>query len=91
LADNKHQTEQDMNIDTLAGEGTRTKGRLKESLGDAVGDRELQSDGIADQLAGSTRKAFGSLRDFARDQPVIAFAAAVVVGIALLGGLRERR
>jgi len=79
-----------MNIDTLAGEGTRTKGRFKESLGDAVGDPALQRDGVADQLAGSTRKAFGSLKDFARDQPVIAFAAAVVIGIALLGGIRGR-
>ncbi|CAA9538516.1 MAG: hypothetical protein AVDCRST_MAG23-1657 [uncultured Sphingosinicella sp.] len=77
-----------MNIDTVAGEGTNLKGRFKESLGDAVGDRELQRDGAADQVSGSTRKAIGALRDFARDQPVVAAAVALVVGWALLGGLR---
>jgi uncharacterized protein YjbJ (UPF0337 family) len=79
-----------MNIDTLAGEGTNMKGRFKESLGVAVGDRELQSDGAADQVSGNTRKLVGSLRDFVRDQPVVAAAVALVVGIALAGGLRGR-
>ena len=80
-----------MNIDTLAGEGTNLKGRFKESLGTAVGDRELQSEGAADQVSGNTRKLVGSLRDFVRDQPVIAAAVALVVGIALAGGLRGRQ
>jgi uncharacterized protein YjbJ (UPF0337 family) len=80
-----------MNIDTLAGEGTNLKGRFKESLGSAVGDRELQSDGAADQVSGNARKLFGSLRDFVRDQPVIAGVAALAVGAALTGGLRSRR
>lgn len=77
-----------MNIDTLAGEGTDLKGRFKESLGEAVGDPALRRDGVADQLAGNTRKAFGALRDFARSQPFAVAAVAVVVGIALLGGFR---
>lgn len=50
--------ESDMNIDKLAGEGTDLKGRLKESLGNATGDRELQSDGVADQLSGQVRQGF---------------------------------
>jgi uncharacterized protein YjbJ (UPF0337 family) len=77
-----------MNIDTLAGEGTALKGRFKESLGEAVGDPALQQDGAADQVTGNLRKAFGALRDFARDQPLVAAGAAVLVGMALLGGLR---
>jgi uncharacterized protein YjbJ (UPF0337 family) len=80
-----------MNIDTLAGEGTNLKGRFKESLGDAVGDRELQRDGIADQLSGSARKVFGTLRDFARDQPLAAAAVGAVIGAVLLNGLRGNR
>ncbi len=80
-----------MNIDTLAGEGTNLKGRFKESLGTAVGDRELQSEGAADQVSGNARKVVGGLRDFVRDQPVIAAVAALVVGIALTGGFRGRR
>jgi len=80
-----------MNIDTLAGEGTNLKGRFKESLGTAIGDRELQSEGAADQFSGNARKLVGGLRDFVRDQPVIAAAVALVIGIALTGGLRGRR
>jgi uncharacterized protein YjbJ (UPF0337 family) len=83
-----------MNIDTLAGEGTNLKGKLKEGLGDAVGDRALQREGVADQLSGDVRKGFGALRDFARDQPIIAAAVAGVVGFALLkgfGGNQDRK
>jgi uncharacterized protein YjbJ (UPF0337 family) len=82
--------EQQMNIDTLAGEGTNIKGRFKESLGTAIGDSEMRSEGVADQIGGSARKAVGGLRDFVRDQPVIAVVAALVVGFALFGGFRGR-
>ncbi len=78
-----------MNIDTLAGEGTEIKGRFKESLGGALGDRTLEREGMSDQAAGSLRRAFGEVRDFARDYPVVAAAAALVVGYALLGTLRR--
>ena len=77
-----------MNIDTLAGEGTELKGRFKESLGNATGDRELQTDGVVDQLSGQVRQGFGALRDFVRDQPLAAAAIAGVIGFALLQGLR---
>ncbi len=80
-----------MNIDTVAGEGVDLKGRFKESLGNAIGDTALQQDGLADQIAGNVRKGFGSLRDFARNQPFAAAAAAGVVAIALLGSLRGRK
>ena len=73
-----------MNIDSLAGEATDMKGKFKESLGDAAGDSALQRDGMADQLSGKTRKGFGALRDFARDQPLAAAAIAGIVGFALL-------
>jgi uncharacterized protein YjbJ (UPF0337 family) len=73
-----------MNIDTLAGEATDMKGKFKESLGDATGDQGLQQDGMVDQLSGKTRKGFGALRDFARDQPLVAAAIAGIVGFALL-------
>lgn len=80
-----------MNIDTLAGEGTTMKGEFKESLGDATGDTQLQHDGMADQLSGNVRKGFGALRDFARDQPLLAAAGAGAVLLALFGNLRGRR
>lgn len=80
-----------MNIDTLAGEGTDMKGRLKSSLGDATGDPGLQQDGMVDQLSGQARKGFGAVRDFAARQPLAAAAIAGVAGLALLGQLRGRQ
>jgi len=80
-----------MNIDTLAGEGTDMKGRLKSSLGDATGDPALQQDGAIDQLSGQARKGFGAVRDFAARQLLAAAAIAGVAGLALLGGLRGRQ
>jgi uncharacterized protein YjbJ (UPF0337 family) len=82
--------ERQMNIDTLAGEGTELKGQFKESLGNATGDTALQQDGVMDQLSGNARQAVGALRDFARNRPFAA-ALAGVVGLVVLGGLRQRR
>lgn len=79
-----------MNIDTIAGEGTYAKGRIKQSLGDATGDPELQQEGIADQLSGNLRRAFGALRDFARRQPLLTAAIAGMVGASLFANSRRR-
>ena len=80
-----------MNIDTLTGEGTELKGKFKEGLGDAAGDPALQRDGVADQLSGKARKAFGELRDFVREQPLAAAVVAGLVGIALIKGSRSKQ
>ena len=80
-----------MNIDTLAGEGTELKGKFKEGLGNAAGDASLRQEGIADQVFGNVRKAFGELRDFAREQPAVAAVVVGVVGFALLSSRGKRR
>lgn len=79
-----------MNIDSVIGEGNSTKGKLKQSIGQATGDQKLQADGTFDQVAGEARKAFGAVRDFAREQPLKTAAVAGAIGIALLGTLRGR-
>lgn len=79
-----------MNIDTLAGEGTRTKGDFKAGLGDVTGDRRLQQDGAADQLSGSLRKGVGQVRDFVKKNPAASYTAAGIFGLALLNSLRGR-
>jgi uncharacterized protein YjbJ (UPF0337 family) len=79
-----------MNIDTVAGEGTNLKGRFKESLGDATGDPALQRDGLVDQVSGNLRKGFGTMRDFARTQPIAA-ALAGLVSIAVISNLGVKR
>ena len=80
-----------MNIDTLAGEGTNLTGRIKESLGDALDDPALRQDGASDQIAGNVRKAFGGLKDFVRERPVVSAAVALVAGMFMARGMRRRR
>lgn len=79
-----------MNIDTLVGEGTQTKGDFKRGLGDVTGDQRLQQDGAADQLSGSLRKGIGQVRDFARKNPAATYTAAGIFGLALLNTLRGK-
>jgi uncharacterized protein YjbJ (UPF0337 family) len=78
-----------MNIDTIAGEGTTARGRIKESIGTATGDPVLEQDGLADQLSGNIRKAFGSIRDFARAQPLLTAVIAGVIGASFFAGARR--
>jgi uncharacterized protein YjbJ (UPF0337 family) len=79
-----------MNIDTIAGEGTRTKGDFKAGLGDVTGDRQLQQDGAVDQLSGGVRKGVGQVRDFVKKNPAASYTAAGILGLALLNTLRGK-
>jgi uncharacterized protein YjbJ (UPF0337 family) len=79
-----------MNIDTIAGEGTQTKGDLKQGLGNLTGDSTLQSDGAADQLTGGLRKGIGQVRDFAKKNPAATYTAAGIFGLALINTLRGK-
>ena len=80
-----------MNIDTIAGEGTTAKGRIKESIGNATGDPVLQQDGMADQRSGNIRQAFGAVRDFAQQQPLLTAGIAALIAASLFGGARRGR
>jgi uncharacterized protein YjbJ (UPF0337 family) len=80
-----------MNIDTIAGEGTRTKGDFKRGLGDVTGDAKLQQDGTADQLSGELRKGLGQVRDFVNNNKAASYTAAGIFGLALLNSLRAKR
>lgn len=79
-----------MNIDTIAGEGTELKGQFKQALGDATADPKLRQDGVVDQFSGQARQGVGAVRDFVRNQPVLA-AVVGALALALLGGLGRRR
>ena len=80
-----------MNIDTIAGEGTTAKGRIKESIGSATADPVLQNEGVADQLSGNVRQAFGAARDFARSQPLLTAIIAGAIGASLFATKRKAR
>jgi len=94
-----------MNTDTLSGAATDTSGKIKETLGGALGDKSLQSEGAADQLTGTVQKTVGQAKDvvednirplvdyvrqFSKERPFTAAAVAGVLGIALINTLRGK-
>jgi uncharacterized protein YjbJ (UPF0337 family) len=52
-----------MDKDRIAGAAKEIKGSIKETLGRAVGDAKLQSDGKADKVEGRVQNAIGGLKD----------------------------
>ena len=94
-----------MNTDTLSGTATDTSGKVKETLGGAIGDKSLQNEGVADQLSGTVPKTVGQAKDvveenvrplvdyvrqFSKERPFAAAAVAGVLGIALINTLRGK-
>ena len=49
--------------DKIEGNGKELKGSVKETIGKAVGDTKIQSDGKADKIEGKVQNAFGDLKD----------------------------
>lgn len=94
-----------MNSDTLSGSTTDFGGKIKETVGSAIGDERLRSEGAADQLSGTVQKTIGEARDavedgirplidyvrqFTHERPFTAAAVAGVLGIALVNTLRGK-
>ena len=52
-----------MDKDRIAGAPKEIKGSVKETVGKAVGDARLQSDGKADKVEGKVQNAIGGLKD----------------------------
>ena len=52
-----------MDKDRIAGAAKKIKGSVKETIGKAVGDARLQSDGKADKVEGKVQNAIGGLKD----------------------------
>jgi len=52
-----------MDKDRIAGAAKVIKGSVKETIGKAVGDAKLQSDGKADKVEGKVQNAVGGLKD----------------------------
>ncbi|RMB55001.1 uncharacterized protein YjbJ (UPF0337 family) [Sphingomonas sp. PP-CE-3A-406] len=94
-----------MNSDTITGTTSDLSGKLKEGLGNAIGDKSLQTEGAADQLSGTVQKTYGQAKDavednirpvidyvrqFSKERPFTAAAVAGVLGIALINTLRGK-
>jgi len=52
-----------MDEDRIAGAAKEIKGSVKQTVGKAVGDAKLESDGKADKVAGKVQNAIGGLKD----------------------------
>jgi uncharacterized protein YjbJ (UPF0337 family) len=52
-----------MDKDRIAGVVKQIKGSIKGTVGKAVGDAKLQSDGKTDELEGKVQNAIGGLKD----------------------------
>jgi uncharacterized protein YjbJ (UPF0337 family) len=56
-----------MDKDRVAGSAKEVKGATKETVGKALGDAKLQSEGKADQAEGKIQNAVGGLKDTLKD------------------------
>jgi uncharacterized protein YjbJ (UPF0337 family) len=57
-----------MDKDRIHGAVDQAKGAAKESLGKAVGDGKLRTEGAADKVKGKVESAVGGAKDTLRDQ-----------------------
>lgn len=57
-----------MDKDRIAGSAKVVKGKFKVAIGKVVGDAKLVADGKADEIAGATQNAVGSIKDSVKDR-----------------------
>ena len=50
------------NRDEMEGKFEQAKGSVKENVGGAIGDREMQSEGAADKLKGDVQEGWGGTK-----------------------------
>jgi len=55
-----------MDKDRVKGSTKQIKGKIKESVGKAVGDAKLQNKGQAERAAGKVQNALGGVKDVLR-------------------------
>ena len=55
-----------MDKDRIKGSAQQAKGKVKEVVGKATGDKKLEGEGKADKIGGKVRNAVGSMKDALR-------------------------
>lgn len=55
-----------MDKDRVVGSAKQVKGKVKQAVGKAVGDRKLEAEGKADTIEGQVQNAIGGLKDTLR-------------------------
>ena len=56
-----------MDKDRIEGSLEQAKGAIKEGAGKLMGDKKMETEGKADQVAGKTQNTVGGVKDTARD------------------------
>ena len=57
-----------MDKDRVIGSAKVVKGKVKEAVGEAIGDAKLESEGNADKVEGKVQNAVGGLKDALRGE-----------------------
>jgi uncharacterized protein YjbJ (UPF0337 family) len=52
-----------MNSDQIKGKFEQVIGKVKEGIGEAVGDNKTANEGLGDQVKGATRETWGNVKD----------------------------
>jgi uncharacterized protein YjbJ (UPF0337 family) len=55
-----------MDKDRVSGKLDQAKGKVKQTVGEAVGNSRLANEGVADQVKGSAKDTWGNVKDAAR-------------------------
>ena len=61
-----------MNEDRVIGAGRDMAGKVEFKVGNAVGDKDMQTDGMIDRVAGVFQNGYGAARDVAADAAEVA-------------------
>jgi uncharacterized protein YjbJ (UPF0337 family) len=56
-----------MNKDKISGKVNQVTGRIKESVGETVGNQKLANEGVVDQAKGAAKETWGNAKDAAKD------------------------
>ncbi|MHB1935929.1 MAG: CsbD family protein [Acidobacteriaceae bacterium] len=54
-----------MNKDQVAGKADQVKGKIKQGVGEAVGNDDLANRGVGDQVKGAAKETWGNVKDAA--------------------------
>jgi uncharacterized protein YjbJ (UPF0337 family) len=54
-----------MNKDQVTGKVERVAGRVKQGVGEAIGNQKMANQGVADQVKGAARETWGDVKDAA--------------------------
>lgn len=56
-----------MNKDQVSGKFDQATGKVKEKVGETVGNQRLANEGLADQLKGAAKETWGNAKEVAHD------------------------